>query len=140
MSAHERRVVSIHAVFTLMCVVGLLLPLPVGQRIALCVLAYHVLVVAWSRSAGDTELMKLWRYAAVLSVFQVVPDWFLSHVLGVLVFPEDGFPKIGTVSGYMAGLWTIPCIMIVSAARAIERRVSYTLVLEQISSPRVSRA
>ena len=54
----------------------------------------------------------MWKFSAITSVFQIIPDWYLSQVLKVLVFPRDGFPKIGTVSGYMAGLWTIPFFII----------------------------
>jgi len=64
----------------------------------------------------------LWAFVLPVSVLQVLPDWFLSAALGVLVFPEDGFPKIGTVSGYMAGLWTIPLFVVVLTGRAVEAR------------------
>ncbi|GBF49830.1 putative membrane protein [Leptospira ryugenii] len=52
----------------------------------------------------------------------VVPDWFLSGVLSVLVFPEDGFAKIGTVSAYMAGLWSIPLFVLVYTGIKLEER------------------
>ncbi|MCZ8238409.1 MAG: hypothetical protein O9346_13290 [Leptospiraceae bacterium] len=62
---------------------------------------------------------KLFYFSLLTSLFQVFPDWFLSKVLAVLVFPEDGFPKIGTVSLYMAGLWTIPLFLSARFARML---------------------
>jgi hypothetical protein len=55
-------------------------------------------------------------------VFQLWPDWFLSAELGVLVFPEDGFIKIGTVSLYMIGLWTIPLFLILFIGKLFNER------------------
>jgi hypothetical protein len=45
-------------------------------------------------------------------MLQIWPDWFLSAQLEILVFPEDGLFKIGTVSGYMLFLWAIPFFII----------------------------
>lgn len=42
------------------------------------------------------------------------------------MFPEDGLVKIGTVSAYMAGLWTIPIFIIVYCASRIGARFSDT--------------
>jgi hypothetical protein len=56
---------------------------------------------------------RIWLLVAPLSVFQVVPDWFLADVLGVLAFPDVGIFRIGAVSGYMAGLWAVPLFVIV---------------------------
>jgi hypothetical protein len=40
------------------------------------------------------------------------------------VFPEDGLFKIGTVSGYMAGLWVIPLFLIVFIGQQLQERYS----------------
>jgi len=73
---------------------------------------------------GYEDWVNLWLFAMILSLFQIFPDWFLSAQLGILIFPEDGLFKIGTVSGYMAGLWVIPIVLIVYIGRRIEARVS----------------
>ena len=57
-------------------------------------------------------------------MFQVFPDWFLSAQLDILVFPDDGCFKIGTVSGYMAGLWTIPLFVIIFLGQRMSSRSS----------------
>jgi hypothetical protein len=48
----------------------------------------------------------------------------LSTELNVLIFPEDGLFKIGTVSGYMLGLWTIPLFIIIFTGLRIRERIS----------------
>jgi hypothetical protein len=54
----------------------------------------------------------IWIFSFIISLFQILPDWFLAAQLQVLVFPDDGFLRIGEVSAYMAGLWTIPLFLI----------------------------
>ena len=71
-----------------------------------------------------TFLCGIVLFAFILSMFQVFPDWFLSAQLDILVFPDDGCFKIGTVSGYMAGLWTIPLFIIVFLGQQIRGRSS----------------
>jgi len=44
--------------------------------------------------------------------------------LNVLVFPEDGLFKIGTVSGYMAGLWVITLFLLIFFGQSIQERYS----------------
>ena len=77
--------------------------------------------------------LSIWLFTFLISLFQVWPDWFLSAKLNVLVFPEDGLFKIGTVSGYMAGLWVIPLFLIVFSGQQLQerysRRVSYLSVM-----------
>ena len=55
----------------------------------------------------------MWLFALILSFFQIWPDWFLASQMNILIFPPDGFVKIGSVSGYMAGLWAIPFFIII---------------------------
>jgi hypothetical protein len=60
----------------------------------------------------NEDWINMWLFSIILSMLQIWPDWFLSAQLGVLVFPEDGLFKIGTVSGYMLFLWAIPFFII----------------------------
>jgi hypothetical protein len=82
--------------------------LPMGWRIFLLALGYNLAYGVWVHLKRQTVLFDLWLFLLPLSIFQVFPDWFLSAQLHILVFPEDGFYKIGTVSAYMAFLWVIP--------------------------------
>jgi hypothetical protein len=81
------------------------------------------------------EIFNIWLFSFILSLFQIWPDWFLSSELNILVFPEDGLFKIGTVSGYMLGLWTIPFfILIYVGIRCKEKYSGKTLYLIIASS------
>lgn len=118
----ERDLAVLHAVFAVVAAVVLLIDGPLGWRIAVLLVLYDVAIVAVARRHRDVELLRLWVFAAVLSVWQVLPDVFLVEGLGTLVFPDDGFPDIGAVTGVMAALWTVPIVVVVAAGTAAERR------------------
>ncbi len=121
----ESEVLLLHLFFALLC--AAVLPVPgvaMGVKLFILVAAYNIAVPLAGTLRGHASWRDVWLFALILSLFQVVPDWFLSDVLGVLVFPEDGFPKIGTVSGYMAGLWAIPVFIIVYAGTRVRERRS----------------
>lgn len=65
---------------------------------------------------------RIWKFLIPLSILMVFPDWFLSSVLRILVFPDDGFFKIGTVAAYMAGLWSIPLFFTVYTGLKLEEK------------------
>lgn len=107
--------------FTVVLLAALAVPLgPVGPRVAVAVLAFHLGWVVLGRR--DRELADLWATLAPMSALFVLPDWFLSAGLGVLRFPADGFPDLGTVTGYMAGLWAVPFLASVTAGRWVAAR------------------
>jgi hypothetical protein len=103
--------------FLFMTVIALLLRTPetVGRYLLLLTVAWVTLFFGWARTTNSILLQKILIFSAVLSVFQVFPDWVLSRCLGVLVFPPDGLFKWDTVSGYMALLWAIPASQILVA-------------------------
>ena len=112
---NEKDAIIIHGIFSLLCVIVLFAPLnqEIGIRMLALVIIYNLIMPLWGLIRKDSNLINLWLFALILSLLQVFPDWFLSEQLNVLVFPEDGCFKIGTVSGYMAGLWAIPIFIIV---------------------------
>lgn len=122
MTTTERDLLVLHSAFAVLAVVVLLPSGPVGWRTAGLLLIYDVALVWLARTRRDRELMRLWVFAAVLSIWQVLPDAFLVEGLGTLVFPDDGFPDIGPVTGTMAALWTVPVVVVVASATAVERR------------------
>ncbi|TGL57978.1 hypothetical protein EHQ58_11290 [Leptospira ognonensis] len=93
-----------------------------GIKFASLTALFHIVLVILSKTFRWFTPFQIWKFLFPLSVFLVFPDWFLSDVLGVLVFPEDGFFKIGTVSGYMAGLWAIPLFILVYTGIKLEER------------------
>ncbi|MFW9998044.1 MAG: DUF6989 domain-containing protein [Candidatus Odinarchaeota archaeon] len=129
LNQNEKAFLFIHVAFAVICLFILLFPLDVaiGWRLFIAVVLYNITIPSLALHREYGEWLMLWSFVSILSLFQVIPDWFLSVELNVLVFPEDGFPKIGTVSGYMAGLWTIPLFMIVYLGLAIEERYSEKL-------------
>lgn len=104
----------------------MLIPMPAGWRFLVCVLIFAAMfgAITYGRRNDEPELWGFWVFATLTSIFQVLPDWFLSKILGVLVFPPDGLFKIGTVSGYMAGLWAIPFFLILISIRLLDYRKS----------------
>lgn len=96
----------------------------IGVRWLLVVVFYNVLIPAVARWREHPHWLEIWLFALPLSILQVIPDWFLVEVLGILVFPDDGLFKIGAVSGYMAGLWVVPLFIIVYAGTRMQERRS----------------
>ncbi|NVM45317.1 MAG: hypothetical protein HWN79_10400 [Candidatus Lokiarchaeota archaeon] len=109
-----RDFIIIHLIFTVLCVVVLMIPISIaiGIKLFILVLSYNLLILIIGLIRKYREWVKLWIFVFLISLFQIFPDWFLSAQLNILVFPEDGFFKIGTVSGYMAGLWAIPLFLL----------------------------
>lgn len=124
MEPAERDLVGLHAVFAVAAAVALLAPGPVvrGWRIALLLAGYHVATVVVTRWRGHDRWLRMWWFAAVTSVFQVVPDAVLVVGLGTLVFPPDGFLDLGPVTASMAMMWTVPLVLVVAVADALDRR------------------
>lgn len=99
-----------------------LTPFPPGVKLFSLVAFFHLSFPLISKALRWHSPLQIWKFLLPLSAFMVFPDWFLSSVLQVLVFPEDGFPKIGTVSGYMAGLWVLPLFILVYTGIKLEER------------------
>ena len=114
LSQEEFDALIVHLLFSIQCVLVLLFPLdvPLGIRMVILVLSYNILIPAVGKYRGYSDWIDMWIFSFALSLFQFFPDWFLSEQLDILIFPDDGFVRIGTVSIYMLGLWTIPVFMI----------------------------
>lgn len=125
-TAREKDVLYLHLIFTMVCVLVLMAPIgmPPGVRMLVLVILYNLALPLAGLLRHYDDWVELWLFSFVLSLFQIFPDWFLSAQLDILVFPEDGLFKIGTVSGYMGGLWTIPIFLIVYTGMAVQRRLS----------------
>lgn len=95
---------------------------PIGVRFLLAVLVYNTLVPLVAYRRRHRCVLHIWLLVFPLSLFQVVPDWFLAEVLGVLVFPETGVFRVGAVSAFMAGLWAVPLFVIVYVSLRVQER------------------
>jgi hypothetical protein len=120
----ERDAFLVHIFFIVLCIVVLLLPVPLlmGPRLFILVVAYNILIPMLGYWRNHTDWLPLWFLVFLLSLLMVFPDWFLADPLGIVVFLPDGFPTIGPVSGYMAGLWAIPLFIIVYTALRVSER------------------
>lgn len=109
-----RDFIIVHLIFTSLCFAVLILPIPlaIGIKLFILVVSYNLMIPLVGLFRKYNDWVKLWIFVFLISLFQIFPDWFLSAQLNILVFPEDGFFKIGTVSGYMAGLWAIPLFLL----------------------------
>ncbi|MFX0020826.1 MAG: DUF6989 domain-containing protein [Candidatus Hermodarchaeota archaeon] len=116
----------VHLVFVLICFITLIIPITgfMGIKLFILVVIYNIIIPIYGYLRKYSEWLNIWLFALLLSLFQIWPDWFLSAELGILVFPEDGFIKIGTVSLYMAGLWAIPVFLIIYTGSKIKKRYS----------------
>jgi hypothetical protein len=121
----EKHFIAFHAVFTLICTLVVLVPAAaMGARVLGLVILYNVALPLHGVIMKDRQWTRIWLFSFVLSLFQVFPDWFLSAQLGILVFPDHGPWSIGSIAGYMAGLWTIPLFVIIFLAERVRDRSS----------------
>jgi len=117
--------IVVHALFSVVCVIILLIPVfPIGIKLFLLVLSYNILIPVYGMIKKHSTWFNIWLFSLILSLFQIWPDWFLVSQLNVLIFPPDGFIKIGPVSGYMAGLWAIPFFIIIYFGNILKNKYS----------------
>ena len=117
--------IIVHALFSVVCVIVLLIPLiPIGIKLFLLILLYNVMIPVYGKIRNHSSWFNMWLFAFILSLFQIWPDWFLASQLNILIFPPDGFIKIGSVSAYMAGLWAIPFFIIIYLGTKLKNKYS----------------
>ncbi len=121
----ERDFIIIHLIFSIICGIVLFIPgMPIGIKLFILVIVYNIIVPLVGIWRKYTDWLNIWLLSFILSMLQIWPDWFLSAQLEVLVFPDDGLFKIGTVSAYMLFLWAIPLFIILFIGRSVNERGS----------------
>jgi hypothetical protein len=125
-TTNEKDALIIHGLFTLLCIVILILPINIdaGVKLFILVIVYNIVMAGYGILKKDNEWFGIWLFSLILSNFQVFPDWIIADILKAIVFPEDGLFKIGSVSGYMAGLWAIPMFLIIFISEKINAGIS----------------
>jgi hypothetical protein len=112
-------VVVVALAYATATLIALLLPSPtkgwavlavsIGGCAGLVVLARVLDRPAWSAALG---------VLIPISIFQIVPDWFLADALGTLRFPDTGGIRVGDVIPLaMCGMWALPLFLVVLIAR-----------------------
>jgi hypothetical protein len=130
----ERDALLIHIIFSIICAIVLSIScLPIGIKLFILVIIYNIIVPLVGIWRKYTDWLNIWIFSIILSILQIWPDWFLSAQLEVLVFPEDGLFKIGTVSGYMLLLWAIPFFIILFIGKSLNERYSMNTTYIMIS-------
>ncbi|TFF92773.1 hypothetical protein EU546_07165, partial [Candidatus Thorarchaeota archaeon] len=86
-----RDLITLHGLFAVVAAVFLFAPsaTAVGWRMLAIVIVYNTMIPFVGYLLGHTEWVKIWMFAMPLSIFQLLPDWFLSAQLSVLSFPND---------------------------------------------------
>ena len=87
----------LHALFAPVTAVSLAVvaqsaPRALGLIVCALLAAWHLGVVAIAVAWDDAQLWAVWRFASVLSAFQVLPDAFLVLVLRTLAFSDTSVP------------------------------------------------
>lgn len=119
--AQPRNWLLFHVCFAVVAPVGLVAPLgPLGIRVLVLVLAYSVGIVIMARRTRDEFLWRAWATIAPLSLLMMLPDWFLSAVLGTISFPDTGSPYLGTMPIFMAFMWTVALLPVMLLGSYVE--------------------
>lgn len=80
-----------------------------GWGVLVCVVAYVAALLWVCRSTGRDDLLALAGFLALVSIFQLLPDWVLADLLGTLQFPDRGGPRVDDVIPLaMAAMWVAP--------------------------------
>jgi hypothetical protein len=88
-----------------------------GWGVLATVVAYVVGLQLAARRSGRPDLAALAAFLVPVSVFQVLPDWVLSGLVGTLRFPDTGGLRIDDVIPVaMAGMWVAPLFVAVALA------------------------
>ena len=116
--------VLMHVVFAIPAAIILTVfgDVAIGARLLAVVVIYNIILPLWAYFRGHKEWLEIWMFVFPLSILMVLPDWFLASQLEVLTFLVDGFPMIGSVPIYMAGLWAIPLFIIVFTGLAVKMK------------------
>ncbi|WP_193610325.1 DUF6989 domain-containing protein [Nocardioides lijunqiniae] len=111
-------VLGVHAALLVGGGVALALEAPAqGWGVLVVVVAYVAGLLAVCRATGRDDLLALAGFLALVSVFQVLPDWVLADFVGTLRFPNTGGPRVDDVIPVaMAAMWVAPLFAAVALA------------------------
>jgi hypothetical protein len=109
-------VIGVHVALFVGGAVALSLDPPVqGWCVFGCVVAYVAALLWVCRSTGRNDLLALAGFLAIVSLFQVLPDWVLADLLGTLQFPDQGGPRVDDVIPLaMAAMWVAPLFVAIA--------------------------
>lgn len=111
-------VIGVHAGLFVGGAVALSLDPPAQGWCVLAVVAAYAVALLWvCRATGRADLAELAGFLAIVSVFQVLPDWVLVDVVGTLRFPDTGGPRFDdAIPLAMAAMWLPPLFIALALA------------------------
>ena len=65
-------------------------PYTLGTAVGAIIILWNVLFVRIALTSNFPNFFKVWQFSAIVSLFMILPDWFLAEGLGVLEFPDNG--------------------------------------------------
>lgn len=112
--------VLLHAGLLIVGGVSLSLDRPAqGWGVLATVVLYVIGLQVATRRSGRPDLQALALFLVPVSVFQVLPDWILTDLVGTLRFPDTGGLRVDDVIPVaMAGMWVAPLFIAVALAGA----------------------
>jgi len=101
---------GVHVALLVLGAVALSLDPPAQGWGVLAVVVAYVAALLWvCRATGHADLLALAGFIALVSIFQVLPDWVLADLVGTLRFPDRGGPRVDDVIPLaMAAMWVAP--------------------------------
>ncbi|MBD8606503.1 hypothetical protein IFT73_06520 [Aeromicrobium sp. CFBP 8757] len=88
-----------------------------GWGVLATVVAYVAALQVAARRSGRPDFAALAAFLVPVSIFQVLPDWVLSGLVGTLRFPDTGGVRVDDVIPLaMAGMWVAPLFVAVALA------------------------
>ncbi|MGB3771126.1 MAG: hypothetical protein WBA00_08275 [Rhodococcus sp. (in: high G+C Gram-positive bacteria)] len=136
-----RPILGVHVGLAVVGAIALSLDPPAqGWGVVAAIVAYVVALVVVCRRSGRSDLAELAVFLFAVSVFQVLPDWVLADVLGILRFPDAGGPRVDDVIPLaMAAMWVAPLFAAVALAGGRPgRAAAFALVIflgSEIAAP-----
>ena len=119
MSRDVRAIVLLHAaLFAGTAAVAALDPPEKGWAVFALVIAYNVTLPLVARAVGRRDWFALWAFLLPVSIFQILPDWILADLVGVLNFPDTGGPRLDdSIALAMGGMWVAPLFITLALSR-----------------------
>lgn len=109
-------IIGAHGVLLVGAAIALSLDAPAqGWGVLVTAVAYVGALLWACQSAGRTDLLALAGFLALVSIFQVLPDWVLADLVGTLRFPDHGGPRVDDVIPLaMAAMWVAPLFVVIA--------------------------
>ena len=108
-----------HVVFAVVALLGMFLGKDIHFALLLLVLFYITSTIILLKLRTYDLWKEAFYFSVGLNLWMLFPDWFLAAVLGTIEFSEQSL-RVGLVSLYMLGMWSIPFTLILFMFRVLE--------------------